>query len=160
MCFLAELACAQVVGPPVVERHDGTGRVGAGGGLEHLAEDRLVQTLVADLPEGQAEGMSDEARERRLRDAGDGGHLGDRHGGDAGFVQATLEQSDRLLADRSGGHQQREVGLLVVDALDRRGYGSLSRRRPSGTNPIVDTTVGARAPMNPSSARRWSVRTG
>lgn len=63
MAFLAQLAGPQVVRPLMTERDDRAGRVWFGGGLEHLAQDRVVERLVADAAEGESEGMGDEARQ-------------------------------------------------------------------------------------------------
>lgn len=63
MAFLAQLAGPQVVRPLMIERDDRAGRVRFGGRLEHLAQDRFVERLVAHAAEGESEGMGDEARQ-------------------------------------------------------------------------------------------------
>jgi|GEM_PF-6108679 len=42
---------------------------------------------------------------------------GDRDGGDSSSFYCTLDQRDRLVADRSGGREQRDVRALCFDGL-------------------------------------------
>lgn len=92
--------------------------------LEHVAQDGGVRCIVADRAEGQPEGVGHKAGKRRLAQTGNRRSLGDGDCGDTRFIQTPLEQSDRLLADRSGGDQKREVRFLVSDLLHRGRHGA------------------------------------
>lgn len=165
--LLQELATSQVVRPPEGQRHDGAGGVRLGGLGQDHAQHGVVRAVVAHGAEGEAEGVGHEAGEGRLGQPCDLRDLRDRHGCHACLVEPPLEQSDRLLADRSGGHQEGEVCLLGEHALDgeRDGLGQETstvgheshggdhgggertdeagvRQRLEGTNGVDDVRVG------------------
>ena len=76
---------------------------------QHRVEDGAVRRLVTDRAQRQPERVCDDAGQRRTRKAGDLRDLGDRDRGEATRVDRALEQSDRLLTDRSGGDEERQV---------------------------------------------------
>ena len=95
MCFVAELAFAEVVVRPVVaEVDDRAGRVWSGRFGEGGSDDGGVGLVVADGSEGEAERVLDEAGERRPDDVGDLADLGDRDRWQAVVVEQSLEQSN------------------------------------------------------------------
>ena len=90
-------------------------RVGLG---EYAAKQLLMLDRFVGRADREPERVRDQAGERGLDEARDFGDLGDADAGEAGLVASALEQTDRLLADRSSGHQQHEVDR-VRDQLTR-----------------------------------------
>lgn len=84
-------------------------------------QDLPMRAVVAELAEREPERMRDEAGEGRTHAHRDRWHLGDGDGRDPRLVQTSLEQPDRLLADRSGRDEQGEVDLLGTEPVDGRG---------------------------------------
>jgi len=110
--------------------------------------------------EREAEGVRDEAGQGGRDQAGDGWHLGDGDGGDPRLIQSPLEQSDRLLADRSGRHEQRQIDLFGEECVPSRGDRALQDPTTVGDDPMVETMVGATEPMARELANRRRVGTG
>jgi hypothetical protein len=77
-----------------------------------------MRVRIAHGAEGEAEGVGHETRERGLDDPRDVRGGGDRDGRDPRAVKSALEQPDRLLADRSSGHQECEIDLLGAQVAD------------------------------------------
>lgn len=62
VCLLAQLPAPEIVGPPERQRDDRAGRMRGLGLDQHRPEDGVVHGIVTDRPEGEAEGVGDEAR--------------------------------------------------------------------------------------------------
>lgn len=108
--LVTELACSQVVARPVVAKvDDRPGRVWSRCLCEGGGDDGRVGLLVSDRAEREAEWVLDEARQGGPYDLGDLAYLGDRYRRETPIVEHALEQSDRLLADWSGGDEEHEV---------------------------------------------------
>ena len=95
--------------PVVAEVDDCPGRVWSCCLCEGGGDDGCVGLLVSDGAEREAEWVLDEACQGGPYDLADLAYLGDRYRREASIVEDALEQSDRLLADWSGGHQEHEV---------------------------------------------------
>lgn len=90
-------------------------------GLQDGEQHSALRVLIVDVPEGQSERMCHEARQRRLCQLGDLGDLRDRHRRHAVVVEHSLQQSDRLLADRSSRHEESEIdGIADQGTSDLR----------------------------------------
>ena len=98
-----------VEGPPLAEVDDRSRRVRSLRLSKRPDHDPGVRILVANRAKREPERRLHETRERRERLGRHLAHLGDRHRREAVLVEHALEQSDRLLADRSGGDEQHEV---------------------------------------------------
>lgn len=78
----------------------------AGLGLfQHRVQDTEMVVARVQWAQGQPEGVRDKTSERWFRETGDLRDLRDRYRGDAGFVDPSLEQPDRLLTYGSGGDE-------------------------------------------------------
>jgi len=66
----------------------------------------------SDRTERQTEWVGDENRPRWLNNRRDLDHLGERDCAQPGFVQYTPNQPHGLLADRSSGGEQHQVGVV------------------------------------------------
>ena len=81
-------------------------------GAEHFIKDCGLPFLVLDVTHDQAKRMLDQQRPRRFnppsnaRDCGQGDRAQPR------FIEYTLDQSDGLIADRSGGDEQGQVDSI------------------------------------------------
>lgn len=111
--LLAQLAGAEVVGPLESQVKDRPGGVLLRGCVQAAAKHVALRRLVVDCAKRQAEGVRHEAGKRRFYQCRDLRHLGDRDGRQAVIVEDSLEQSDRLLADRSGRHEQDQVHVSL-----------------------------------------------
>ena len=142
---------AQVVGPLKAEVDDRAGRVRAGG-LSHAALDHLpLASFVADGAEREPERMGDEAGQRRLDQARDVRRLGDRNRRQSLLVEDSLEQPDRLLADRSRGDEEHEVDAVGPQAAchlraglayERPGVGDVTHEGVVARRQLPDRPVG------------------
>ena len=71
--------------------------------------------------ERQPEGIPDKARQGRAHQFCDRRNLCDGDRRDARVVKSPLEQSDRLLADRSSGNEEHQVDLVALEHVDGHG---------------------------------------
>lgn len=68
---------------------------------------------VIRLTGGSSEGIVNEQRPWRTDACGDGQGAGEDHGGDAGGFEVAGDQTDRLMAHGSNGHQEDRIALLL-----------------------------------------------
>ena len=121
MRLLAELLGAEVVVPPEWRRDDGSRRVVLFRLREHCAQHEFMGGSIAGGTEGQAEGVRDDSGEGGACEFGDRWDLRDGDRRDARVVKSPLEQSDRLLADRSSGNEEHQVDLVALEHVDGHG---------------------------------------
>lgn len=87
--------------------------------VEHLDQDAPLNVAVKRRAEMVSHRPRNEDRAWQLQDLR--GIAGDRHGygGNASFFDCSLNQSDRLMADRSGRGEQRDVCPLLLGDCSR-----------------------------------------
>ena len=78
---------------------------------------------VVRFPRSVTEAIVDKGRARRLDRRADGESSAQRGGGDSRFFEASCDQTDRLVADGSHGHQEGQIDCL------REEVGGQSRRQ-------------------------------
>jgi hypothetical protein len=109
VALLAKLSCSQVVPTPCEAGVADARRVHIGRGRKQSVEHRMLRNCVADRAERQAEGVCNEDRAGWLDDGCNFDVLRNGDRAESGLVEYSLNQSDGLLADRSGWGQQHQV---------------------------------------------------
>jgi hypothetical protein len=114
-----------IFGPPVRKRVNRAGLRDLHGGSQHIHEDLPLQRSISHIPEGVAERMLHEQGPRGLDLLGG---LPDQGQGDSGkpsLIQHALNQSDGLLAHRSGGDEEDEIDGVFLELRRDGGSGFL-----------------------------------
>lgn len=113
MRLLAQLPPTKVIRPlELGQRNDRSGRMVDLGLFQDRAQDVEVDVARVGRTQGQPERMRHETGERWFRQARDLRDLRDRHAGNAGFIETSLKQPDRLLAHGSRGDEKCQVDVL------------------------------------------------
>lgn len=118
MSLLAKLPGAKPAAPLERCRDDGARRMALLRLGKHRADDQAVGGRIAGSTKRKAEGVRDNARQGWARHRGDRRDLRDRDRCDPRVVKPSLEQSDRLLADRSSRNQQHQVDAVAAEPVD------------------------------------------
>ena len=118
MSLLAKLPGAKPAAPPERCRDDGARRMALLRLGKHRADDQAVGGRIAGSTKRKAEGVPDKARQGWAHHRGDRRDLRDRDRCDPRVVKPSLEQSDRLLADRSSRNQHHQVDAVAAEPVD------------------------------------------
>ena len=86
-------------------------------------QDRCLAGRVAGLAQGAAQRVLDGRNARRRHGGGQVGHGREGDGGKAGGFDFTLQQSNGPTADRSGGNQDHDVRVILLQVPDQRRRG-------------------------------------
>jgi hypothetical protein len=113
-----------IFGPPVWQRMDCARLRDLHGGAQHIHEDLPLQRLISHIPEGVANGCStNNAREGLICSMISLTRV--REGAKPGLIQHAMNQSDGLLAYRSGGNEEDEIDGVFLELRGDDGSGFL-----------------------------------
>lgn len=150
MRLLAQLLPAKVVAPPELgQRNDRSGRMVDLGFFQDGAQDVELDVARVERTQGQPEWMGNETGERWFGEARDLRNLCDRYARDAGVIETSLKQPDRLLAHRSRGDKKRQIDVLLSKLVEyprnqavehARAYGDEAHRRDRDRRHRTDET--------------------
>ena len=128
MRLFLQLSFPEIIfSPPVRQRVDRAGLGDLHGGSQHIHEDLPLQRLIPHIPEGVAERMLHEQRPRGLDLLSDLPDQGQGDGRKPSLIQHALNQSDGLLAHRSGGDEKDEIDRVFLELRGDGGSGFLQQ---------------------------------
>ena len=126
-----------VINPAIVEC-DQPGLAHGYASLQRVRHDRTLGYSICHRARGMTKGDIKVSSSWWVGSLGDGAGRRKPDGGEATSFEMTCDQTDRLVANRSNGHQQYEVGFLRLD-LDEDVLGRLGHQSSGGIDPAHET---------------------
>ena len=116
MRLLQKLLLSQVIfRPGIRELEYCAGHGDLFGCSQAIKENVPLQIEIIEIAKGVAERMLDIQSSGRLHHLGDLPDERERYGCQSGLIEHALDQSHGLIADRSGGRQEDQVGVISLE---------------------------------------------